>query len=831
MSQNDILLTFNNMKLVEADFKMQLGITPSRGYIVVTGDEWAMPANGTGSLHIGDSNTAATIDNLKVERVLTQQGTQDTSLKRVEIKDRRWKWALRTFTGRLNVIIGDNDGNVCYDPDTIKAYDPEETNPYTLYSFEDVAQLLLSAMGEDNVASIPIASTSCVPLNKEWENTNPAVALQEICEEIDFGIGLRVSDNRAMIVKLGDGTYPYVANRYKINIGIGTSFSDKPDYVKVVGNRIQNEITLALEPVGIDVDGEIRALSNLVYCPDPTDIDDGTGFGKSALQVKPFADISGDVGYTAEQAQALAEKSVFRYFRIPNTGLFPDDTNRENADCMPMLKTLNQLDKQGWRKRPFVMIRKYQKALEGGLENPATVETPKVSYRIDYRRGLVIFGKRVGVLLNPDVQMLSDTKLISQSGDVALTFAHELKGDNDFYYLLSSDQSSPPDLDDAAIKTVKRSDLTLRRIDGVNQNKNELDATASAIADRLLEKNEYSVNTDMQLAGAHEINLNGSIDSIRWHAKDTIITRLRHGDFEPTPTPESYEERTRLPRIRSYAEENRHNAERARETNLQGSRQGGDISADEPGGMEYQTLEIINAHHSGPIIVKDSRDETEKQQTTCEDVCFAEVTAVDENTHQHTITNSGPIIDMRYNDYQNDWLHGWVHGSFLDIETTEHKSQNTDDWQHLEDNGGGTSSPYLTRIYYGEVPYPDPMENETLYHPSQSMDPRKPLGYVPGGVADINRIRLHGEMHSAPSAVTLFGMDLIAPIGLSPVLTATPLIIQFGAMVIDKQLTYLDVFRAPFDVNSSTVPHGYASGMWGLAQLVRFKVFIDPDRT
>ena len=832
MSLNATTLTFDGMKLVEADFKMQLGITPSRGYVVVPGDQWFMSTDGTGALLMGDTNTCVVLDDLKVERVLTRQGTQDTALMRVEIKDRRWRWALRTFTGRYNVVLGDDDGDVRYDLDTIKAYDPEEEeDPYTLYSFEDIARELLAAMGESDVASIPIDATDCVPRNKEWENVNPAVALQEICEEIDFGVGLRVTDGRAAIVKLGTGAYPSIEGRYKINVGAGVSFADKPDYVKVVGNRIQDEITIALEPVGIDVDGEIRALTNLAYCPDTEDPDDGTGLGRSALQVKPFADIAGGDGYTAEEARALAEKSVFRYFRIPDTGLFADDATRDNAAYLPLLKTLNTLDEQGWRRRPFVRVRQYQKAAAGGFENPVTVETPKVSYSIDYRRGLIIFGKRVGVLLDPDALVLSDTKLISQSSDVALTFAHELKGDGDFYHLLRSDQASPPDVEDATIKTVKRSDLTLRRVDGVDRNKNELDAIARALADRLLERDDYCVNTDMQLAGAHAIDINGAIDSVHWHGAETLITRLRHGDFEPTPTPQSYEERTRLPRIRSYAEENRRSAERARETNLQGSRQGGDVSADEPGGMEYQTLEVINAHHSGVIIVKDSRDETEKAATTCEDVCFAEVTAVDEATHQHTVENSGPIIDMRYNDHAGEWLRGWVHGSFMDIETTQHESQNSGDWHELLDNGGALGPPNLTRIYFGAVPDPDPVNGNPIYHPSQALDPRKAAGYVPGGVDDAERIRVHGEMRSATSMPTIFGLDVVAPVALSPVVTTSPTITQFGTMIINKQTTYIDVWRAPLDVNAGTTPHAYVSGIWGLAQFVRFKVFVDPDRT
>ncbi len=832
MTDNAVELTFEGMKLVEAHFKMQLGITPSRGYVVMTGDQWQEPLYGIGSLTIADANTSVTIANLKIERTRKTRGLEGTSLIRVELKDRRWKWRYRTFTGRYNVVISNNDGDVRYDPDTVKQYIPGNPPQYVLYSFDDIARDLLEGMGEQNVWQIPIEYTTHIPLNKEWENENPAVALQEMCEEISFGIGLRVSDNLAMIVKIGSGVYPSLQDTYKINEGTGVTYCDKPDYVKVVGNRIQNEITISLEAVGVDVDGEIRKLVNLAYVPDPYDPNDGTGFGKSALLGRPFSNITGGPGYTAEEAQALAEKSVFKYFRMPYTGLYPDDSSRTNAGLLPVMKTLNSLDDQGYRKRPCVKARYYQKAPAGGFENLLDPEPPRASFRIDHRRGLVIFGKRVGTLLNPGATILSDTKLISWSGDVKLTFAYELKGSDDFYYYLKTDQTFPPPLSEAAILAIKRGDLTLRRIQGVNMNKNVLDDIADEIADAILAMSPFALNTDIQLAGAHTINPNGSIDSVQWNAKDTITTHLRFDDFEPPASPDSYEERTTLPRLLSYPEDNRRAAYLAREGNLQGARQSGDVSADEPGGIENPSLEVINAHHAGVIIVKDSRPEEEKQSTTFEEISFGEVTDIDSDMHRHILDHVGPLIDMRYNDHYPNWLTGWVHGSFVDVETTEFYDQNAGNWHHLGDNyGEGYDLPVLTRIYYGHVPYPDPVADDPAYHPSQSLDPRKPLDYVPGGVTDVNRIRVVGEMKSAQDMPTVYGANVISLLQYSTIWMGMSIDLEFGAITINKTLTFFEVLRSPWDVNSTTSPHIETLGMWGVAECVRFLVFIDPART
>ena len=226
MTDNAVELTLEGMKLVEAHFKMQLGITPSRGYVVMTGDQWQVPLWGNGDLTIADANTSVTIANLKIEKTRKIQGLEGTSLIRVELKDRRWKWHYRTFTGRYNVVVSNNDGDVRYDPDTVKQYIPGNPPQYFLYSFDDIARDLLEGMGEQNVSQIPIESTTHIPLNKEWENENPAVALQEMCEEINFGIGLRVSDNRAMIVKIGSGNYPSLQETYKINEGAGITYYD-----------------------------------------------------------------------------------------------------------------------------------------------------------------------------------------------------------------------------------------------------------------------------------------------------------------------------------------------------------------------------------------------------------------------------------------------------------------------------------------------------------------------------------------------------------------------------------------------------------------------------
>gem|GEM_PF-5964833 len=830
MPENRINLDYAGMKLTRAKFRMQLGILPSAGHVEMTGDQWDDGFGGIGHLTIEDGNTSICLHNLKVTRMRRVEGLDGTSLVRVKLKDRRWKWKLKTFTGRFNVVIANDDGNVIYDPDTIDGGSP--------YTFDAIARILLTAMGETVVAAIPIPSTSYIPLNKVWENVNPSAALQEICEEVNYAIALKATDNKVEIVRLGSDPWPAVGDRYKINEGRGATFHDKPDYVKVIGNRIQDETTVALEPVGIDIDGEIRKLENLAYVPNPGDPDDGTGFGRSALLPKPFADITGGAGYTAEEAQALAEKSVFKYFRIPDTGLYPDDVNRDNAALLPILKTINSLDSGGIRRGPYVLAKYYEKDKQSGFVNLTDFQPPKVSYRINNRRGLVVFGKRMGTLLNAGVKILSQTKLISPADSVRLTFAYELKADggDDFYYYLKTDQAMPPPVEDALVLMVKRGDLTLRRVEGTDQNRAELDAIADAVADILLNVQEKENNLNLEYAGAQWINPNGSIEFVEWKGGDTIVTRLRYSDFTPPPAAASYLEQGPLARLAALPAENRLALDTGRETNLQGSGMRGDSSSGDPSSMEFQSLEVINSHHAGVIIVRDSREKAVKDATSHEDYSFGEVTSVDQGLHLHAVSRIDKLIDMRYNDY---WLKGWVHGSYLDIETTEFGDENEGNWQHLEDNYGmGFVPPIMTRLYYGRVPSPDPVEGDPFYHPSQSIDPRKFPNYTPGEVDDISRIRVCGEMKSAPGKPCILGPPpsdeegLISQLGYTFVYPSPGLDwVNFGAMWTRKTLTFIEVVRSPWDVNHDTWPPSETDGLWGVAEYVRFKIFIDPDRT
>jgi hypothetical protein len=210
----------------------------------------------------------------------------------------------------------------------------------------------------------------------------------------------------------------------------------------------------------------------------------------------------------------------------------------------------------------------------------------------------------------------------------------------------------------------------------------------------------------------------------------------------------------------SYTEENRRATYLAREDNLQGARQSGDVSADEPGGIEFR-LDAQNA-----------------------------------------------------------------------AETTEHSGQNIGNWNHIGDNGGtGYNYPVATRIYYGQVPSPDPVQGNPAYHPSQSLDPRKPVGYVPGGVTDPTRIRLVGEMKSATNMPTGYGINVVCPIHFTSVWRGMSDYIEFGATIVNKTLTFFEVWRSPWDVNAGTYPHPQTLGVWGVAEFVRVKVFLDPSRT
>ncbi len=162
----------------------------------------------------------------------------------------------------------------------------------------------------------------------------------------------------------------------------------------------------------------------------------------------------------------------------------------------------------------------------------------------------------------------------------------------------------------------------------------------------------------------------------------------------------------------------------------------------------------------------------------------------------------------------------------------------TDGWHHLLDCTPGGA---LTAFYYGAVPSPDPYAGDTRFHPSQSIRSNLPIGYSPIGyspTSNTDRIRIEGLMKSAnelgftygphnyydglyyPAKVTGIGWQWADDTGSPPVTT------WLGADVFAISLIHFIVYRRAEDLNLINIT------CWpGLAEYVRFKVFVDPERT
>lgn len=203
---------------------------------------------------------------------------------RLNILDRRWKWAFGMLAGTYNLYRA--DGEVV--PDTEKT--PAE-----------LATLCLEAMGEANFDVGDLPADPRIEVRWDWDV--PADALARLCDTLGYRVVLQ-ANNRVAIRKLGVGAdLPDGAiqeNTVQINP------PELPDELAIVGAPARYQDDLLLEAVGIDSDAgrTVRPIDDLAYKPSG---------GWASEQPAQFSNVAAQFGNVASE---LARQSVFRMYRI-----------------------------------------------------------------------------------------------------------------------------------------------------------------------------------------------------------------------------------------------------------------------------------------------------------------------------------------------------------------------------------------------------------------------------------------------------------------------------------------------------------------------------------
>lgn len=286
---------FGNVKwpgvtgLCSFSYTRSLGISPGPIVIVVPPqDPGGFEQNG--DLTISFGKYSRKLEDCLLDKVrpsINDAGFVDW---RLELLDRRWRWKK---TGKISGRY-----NVRRTPTTII--------PATKKKIRDLAKLCCEAMQEDD-AKLDALDENVFP-EVDWDYANPAAALEDLCNSCGCRVGLGKNDVLT-IFRVGKG------RQLPEEPMEGEATFDPPDLpgkLVIVGARHKIQFDGLLEPVGLDLDGEVKLLKDLSYTP--------VSFGVKTWE---YSDVEHFNGVKNLKAKKLAQQSVFRWYRLKPPIKFP----------------------------------------------------------------------------------------------------------------------------------------------------------------------------------------------------------------------------------------------------------------------------------------------------------------------------------------------------------------------------------------------------------------------------------------------------------------------------------------------------------------------------
>lgn len=281
------LFTFPGInQIVSGGFSFTHGRSPSVASVTILPQQnW--PAQG-GALSIIFGGGVIQFPDCKVDSI---NFTRDESgqLVRLQILDRRWKWAWGWISGEYN--IRNPDGSI---------KDGTKKTP------QELAELLLDQMGEQDyvVGDLPNETTPYV----KWDFDVPSEMLAQLCDSLNCRIVLGL-DNRVRLLREGQGAQ--LDTSYVMDVGSNVNPPEMPDRLAVVSAPVRYQVELELEPVGREAENAQGEADNAI--PEkflPLDELSYKPAGGWKLEEQPYW-IS-----VAEDQRATAQQTVLKCFRV-----------------------------------------------------------------------------------------------------------------------------------------------------------------------------------------------------------------------------------------------------------------------------------------------------------------------------------------------------------------------------------------------------------------------------------------------------------------------------------------------------------------------------------
>ncbi len=411
---------------------------------------------------------------------------------RIVLKDPRYVLHQGAITGHYNVPheapayrtrAHDQNGNPIEPIQPIRPKDQTEIEQSTLEKLQfpmtlrGLIDLCLKALGLDpeddyDLSMLKIREASQIPSPNpdglqigddlplypavKWEFANPAREAERLLNEHGFAVTLWTPgvngdasspigqstggnlSNKLVVVKLGQWhpqqrtgfeppapTFYDQASLRKTSTGIA-------QHTVVVGGRTVIEEFTELEPVGLDVDGQIKPLAELSYAVDVTPqspygrfdrVSSPSGFKDYDRDpvngvMSPPSPMQGQAAFTFDEVKAVAEQSIWKWFRLPKSHLW-------KLPVLGQLVSTRKIEGRVVRKEPYVDLEMWQAEIASGrLGANVAVEDLSDRYQIDLALGLVKFSSMM--LAIRSVQHGEDeTRLAHRPAKVVLHWTHE----------------------------------------------------------------------------------------------------------------------------------------------------------------------------------------------------------------------------------------------------------------------------------------------------------------------------------------------------------------------------------------------------------------------
>lgn len=271
-------------QIIAFDYTLAHGITPSVATLTVAPQAGFAALDGDLVLTFG--STQVVLPNCRINRHSFQFNEQGL-IWRLSLYDKRWRWKFGRVTGSFNLRkhkLGDFD-------DTLDR--STEMRPTAL------AKMCLYEMYEDLYDLSRMPDTARPEIH--WDNVNPAQALADLVEHLGCRIVLKTGglvsvEPVGLGAPLPDGAI--------IQRSLSIDPPTLPDAIVAVGGPTRYQVDVLLEPCGLDVDGNVKAINDLSYKP-------AGGWGsKGGAMPNHFQSVEDGV------ARQLAKETVFRWFRI-----------------------------------------------------------------------------------------------------------------------------------------------------------------------------------------------------------------------------------------------------------------------------------------------------------------------------------------------------------------------------------------------------------------------------------------------------------------------------------------------------------------------------------